>query len=108
MAIDNKAESKSETTLSLGAATGAASGAVIGGAIGWLTGISLLSISDVGPLTWAGPIMAAFTGFAAGGLIGGLIGALIGMLIPDLEASSYAGSMEEGGILLSEQVDESH
>jgi hypothetical protein len=47
-------------------------------------GMGFLSISDIGPFTWAGPLMAAFTGFTAGGFIGGLAGVLIGMFIPDL------------------------
>ncbi len=90
-----------ETMASIGAAIGASCGAVIGGAIGWLTGISLLSISDVGLSVRVEPIMAAFAGFAAGGLVGALGGALIGMLIPDLEARRYAGGVREGAILRS-------
>jgi hypothetical protein len=80
-----------------GAAAGAGAGGVVGGALGLLAGIGLLAIPGVGPFIAAGPIMAALSGIA----VGGIAGALIGMGIPELEAKRYEGRVKDGNILIS-------
>src|SRR6201987_4175594 len=84
-----------------GATTGAGTGAVLGGALGLLAGIGALAIAGVGPLIAAGPIMATLAGMGVGGTVGGLAGALVGLGIPEYEAKSYEGIIQQGGILLS-------
>src|SRR5260221_2213270 len=68
-----------------GAAAGGGSGAVLGGTLGLLAGIGAIAIPGVGPLSAAGPIMAALAGIGVGGAVGGFTGALIGMGIPEYE-----------------------
>lgn len=86
-----------ETKAPEGATAGASAGAVVGGTLGFLAGIGLLSLSGVGSLLAAGPIVAAFAGIGAGGAVGGLIG--VGM--PEFEAKRYEGYVKNGGMLLS-------
>jgi uncharacterized membrane protein len=49
--------------------------------------------------------MAALAGAGVGGAVGSIAGALIGMGIPEYEAKSYQGQVENGGILLSVHSD---
>jgi hypothetical protein len=84
-----------------GAATGAATGGVLGGTLGWLAGIGALSVTGLGPLIAAGPIVAALSGAAVGAGVGGLTGALVGMGIPEYEARRYEGKVRDGNILIS-------
>src|SRR5437588_11359277 len=84
-----------------GLAAGASSGAVLGGALGWLAGIGALAIPGAGPFIAAGPIMAALSGAATGGLTG----ALIGMGIPEYEARRYNDRLREGNVLISVHSD---
>jgi len=44
----------------------------------------------------AGPIVAALAGAGAGGAVGTLTGSLIGLGIPEFEAKSYEGYLNEG------------
>src|SRR3954464_2959102 len=60
-----------------GATTGAGAGAILGGALGWLAGIGSLAIPGLGPFIAAGPIMAALSGAAVGGVAGGIVGSLV-------------------------------
>ena len=79
------------------AATGVGPGGLVGGTLGWLADIGSLAIPGVGPLIAAGPIIAALSGAAVGGIGGGLIG--VG--IPEYEARRYEGKVKAGNILLS-------
>lgn len=84
-----------------GATAGASAGAVVGGTLGFLAGIGLLSLSGVGSLLAAGPIVAAFAGIGVGGAVGGLAGGLIGVGMPEFEAKRFEGYVKNGGMLLS-------
>ena len=87
--------------LRTGATTGVATGGVLGGTLGWLAGIGALSITGLGPLIAAGPIVAAVSGAAVGAGVGGLTGGLVGMGIPEYEAKRYEGKVRDGNILIS-------
>ena len=76
-------------------------------ALGWLVGVGSLAIPGVGPLIAAGPILAALSGAALGGVAGGLTGALVGLGIPEYEAQQYEGKLREGNLLLSVHADDS-
>ncbi|MGI6643235.1 MAG: hypothetical protein ACOX3V_04455 [Bacillota bacterium] len=52
---------------------GVATGGAIGGAAGILAGVGALAIPGIGPIVAAGPIAAALTGAAMGGIAGGLV-----------------------------------
>src|SRR5258708_37054955 len=75
-----------------GAAAGAGTGVVIGGALGWLAGIGSLAIPGGGPLSAAGPIMAAVAGAGVGGNLRTVVVALGGVGRP-----ACAGPPAEGG-----------
>lgn len=83
------------------ATAGASAGAIVGGTLGFLAGIGLLSISGVGSLMAAGPLVASLAGIGAGGAVGGLAGGLIGLGMPEFEAKRYEGYLKDGGLLLS-------
>src|SRR5512133_866150 len=53
-----------------GAAVGAAAGAVIGAGLAWLVSIQTLTITVLGPLIAAGPVLATMAGAGAGGALG--------------------------------------
>jgi len=90
-----------------GAAAGAGTGGVVGGTLGWLAGIGVLSITGLGPLIAAGPILAALSGAAVGAAVGGITGALVGMGIPEYEAKRYEGRIQKGNILISVHTESS-
>ena len=60
-----------------------------------------MAIPGAGPFIAAGPIMAALSGAATGGLTG----ALIGMGIPEYEARRYNDRLREGNVLISVHSD---
>jgi hypothetical protein len=80
-------------------------GSVVGGffigTLGLLAGIGALVLPGLGPLIAAGPIMAAFSGIGAGGVVGGVVGALVGAGIPEYEAKLYEARLRDGNILLA-------
>lgn len=90
-----------ETKAPEGAVAGYGTGFALGGALGWLAGIGALAIPGLGPFIAAGPIMAALSGAAVGGVVGTLSGALIGMGIPEFEARKYEGKVKAGSSLIS-------
>lgn len=100
-AIDN------ETKAPEGAVAGYGTGFAIGGGLGWLAGIGALAIPGLGPFIAAGPIMAALSGAAVGGVVGTLTGALIGMGIPEYEARKYEGRVKSGSSLISVHSEDS-
>jgi hypothetical protein len=88
-----------------GAATGAVAGAVIGAASAWFISIQTVTVTVLGPLVAAGPVLAAVAGAGAGGAVGWLVGLLAGMRVPEYVAKRYAGRIRRGGILLSVHCD---
>ena len=88
-----------------GATAGAGTGGVLGGTIGLLAGIGSLAIPGLGPLTEAGPVMAALSGAALGAAAGGIAGAIIGLNIPEYEAKRYVVASQDGKILISVHVE---
>lgn len=95
-------EEKNESTTTM---SEAGRGALIGGATGALvTTLAVIGSNLVLPglgLVFAGPIVAALTGAAAGSIAGGTIGAIIGSGYPEEEKVYYETSIKEGGIMLS-------
>jgi len=88
-----------------GAAMGAAAGAVIGAALAIIVSIQTVSITGLGPLVAAGPLLAALAGAGAGGALGWILGLLAGLSLKEYVARRYAGRMRRGGILLSVHCD---
>jgi len=88
-----------------GAATGAAAGALLGGALAFLVSIQTVTITILGSLVAAGPVMAAVAGAGAGGALGWILGLLAGQRWTEYVAKRYAGRIRRGGILLSVHCD---
>jgi len=88
-----------------GAATGAAVGALLGAVFGWLVAIQTVTITILGSLVAAGPVLAAVAGAGAGGAVGWLMGLLAGQRLTEYVAKRYAGRIRRGGILLSVHCD---
>jgi hypothetical protein len=88
-----------------GAATGAAVGAAVGAALTWLVSIQIVTITGLGPLIAAGPVLAALAGAGAGGMLGWSAGLLAGLRMTKYVAKRYAGRIRRGGILLSVHCD---
>lgn len=74
---------------------GALSGATWGGLAGLALGAGALAVPGVGPLLAAGPIAAALTGAATGGIAGGLID----WGIPEERGRHYENKVREGNVL---------
>ncbi len=85
----------------MGAAVGAAAGAVLA----WLVSIQTVTITGLGPLVAAGPVLAALAGAGAGGMLGWIAGLLAGLRMTKYVAKRYAGRIRRGGILLSVHCD---
>jgi hypothetical protein len=88
-----------------GAAMGAAAGAVVGAALAWFVSTQTETITGLGPLAAAGPVLAALAGAGAGGALGWIAGLLAGLRLPEYVAKRYAGRIRRGGILLSVHCD---
>ncbi len=88
-----------------GAAVGAAVGAVVGAALAWLFSIQTVTITGLGALGAAGPLVATLAGAGAGGTLGWIVGWLAGLRVPQYVAKRYAGRVRRGGILLSVHCD---
>ncbi|KJS87719.1 MAG: membrane protein [Peptococcaceae bacterium BICA1-8] len=76
---------------------GAATGATWGALGGLALGAGALAIPGFGPLLAAGPIAAALSGAAAGGLGG----ALVDMGIPETESKNYEKDVKMGKTLIA-------
>jgi hypothetical protein len=72
----------------------------LGAVGGWLVGLAALAVPGAGPLLAAGPLMAALSGAAAGGIIGVITGALLHFDVPEYEAKVYAGHLTAGKVLV--------
>ena len=88
-----------------GAAIGAAAGALVGAALAWFVSSQPVSITSLGPLVAAGPVVAALAGAGAGGALGWIVGLLAGLRLTEYVARRYAGRNRSGGILLSVHCD---
>jgi hypothetical protein len=88
-----------------GAATGAAVGAVIGAALAWYISVQTVTITGLGALAAAGPVVAALAGAGAGGALGWIVGLLAGLSLTEYVAKRFAGRIRNGGILLSVHCD---
>jgi len=88
-----------------GAAMGAAVGAAAGAVLAWLVSIQTVTITGLGPLVAAGPVLAALAGAGAGGMLGWIAGLLAGLRMTKYVAKRYAGRIRRGGILLSVHCD---
>jgi hypothetical protein len=88
-----------------GAATGAAVGAFLGAALACLVSIQIVTITILGSLVAAGPVLAGVAGAGAGGVVGWLLGLLAGQRGTEYVAKRYAGRIRRGGILLSVHCD---
>jgi hypothetical protein len=86
-----------------GAAIGAAAGAVVGAALAWFISTQPASVTALGPLVTAGPVLAAVAG--AGGALGWILGLLTGLRLTEYVAKRFAGRIVKGGILLSVHCD---
>jgi hypothetical protein len=88
-----------------GAAIGAAAGAVVGAALAWFISTQPVTVTALGPLVTAGPVLAALAGAGVGGALGWIAGLLAGLGMTEYVAKRYAGRIRNGGILLSVHCD---
>jgi len=88
-----------------GAATGAAGGAVVGAVLAWFISTQPVTVTALGPLVTAGPVLAAIAGAGAGGALGWIVGLLAGLRMTEYVAKRYAGRIRNGGILVSVHCD---
>jgi len=82
---------------------GAEKGGLVGGALGAI-GTTIRSLPLIGPLSIAGPILAALGGAVAGGVVGGLAGgsgALTPIGIPENAVPRLHARLQEGAILIA-------
>jgi hypothetical protein len=88
-----------------GAAIGAVVGALVGAAVAWFMSTQPVTITALGPLALAGPVLAALAGAGAGGTLGWIVGLLAGLRLTEYVAKRYAGRIRRGGMLLSVHCD---
>jgi hypothetical protein len=88
-----------------GAAIGAAAGAVVGAVLAWFISTQPVTVTALGPLVAAGPVLAAIAGAGAGGALGFIAGLLMGLTLTEYVAKRYAGRIRNGGILVSVHCD---
>lgn len=94
-------------------AGGTVKGAVGGAVVGGLLGVAALAIPGVGPLAAAGAIAsgaipgAAALGAGAGAVAGGIAGMLTNHGVSEEDATYYESRINDGGIFLSVDADES-
>jgi hypothetical protein len=87
------------------AAAGSAAAAVVGAVLAWLVSIQTITITVLGSLVQAGPVLAAMAGAGAGGALGWIVGLLVGLRRSEYVARRFAGRIRRGGILLSVHCD---
>jgi len=94
-------DARNDNGITMGTTDSVADGAATGATWGALGGLALsagaLAIPGFGPLLAAGPIAAALSGAAAGGLGG----ALIDMGIPEAESRNYENEVKRGKTLIA-------
>ena len=77
-------------------------GSFIGESLGWIAGIGVVAVPGLGPFIAAGPIVAALSGTAGGGIARGLMG----QGISEMDAKRYERELDNGNILLSVYTDD--
>lgn len=98
-------------TATANAVDGVASGGLVGGLAGLLAGLAAITITPIGSLLLAGPLVAALgltgagavatSGALTGAVAGGLLGGLVKLGFPEDEAEKYQSKIMNGGILVS-------
>lgn len=91
-----------------GAATGATVGGVLGALAAGLLATGAVVVTGGAGLLMAGPIVAALAGAGAGGATGGVLGGLIGLGVPDNHVKSYEKAVEEAGMLLGVEINDTN
>jgi hypothetical protein len=71
------------TKAAAGAGIGAAVGAVVGAALAWFVSNQTITVTGLGPLVAAGPLLAALAGAGAGGALGWIVGLLAGLRLTE-------------------------
>jgi hypothetical protein len=71
--------------------------------LGWLIGLRIITVSGIGSLVAAGPVVAVLAGSPA--TAGGIVAALSRMGVPTFEAKRYADHIKAGKILISVHTD---
>ncbi len=103
---DNNQRNNDDSIMNMGTGDpvtdGAATGATWGALGGLALGAGALAIPGLGPIIAAGPIAAALSGAAAGGLGG----ALIDMGIPETESRQYEEEVRQGNTLITVECSE--
>jgi hypothetical protein len=94
------ADLRSRRELAGAGTAGASLGGLLCGALGILSGVSGQTIPGMGPIIAAGPLSARLESLGSAAPQG-LSGALVGCGIPSENAKSYAGRIQDGGILLA-------
>lgn len=98
---DEQNKQKDEGIMNMGTTDSVTDGAATGATWGALGGLALgagaLTVPGFGPLLAAGPIAAALSGAAAGGLGG----ALVDMGIPETESREYENEVKQGKTLIA-------
>jgi hypothetical protein len=108
--IDTR-ESDTADEAAKGAAGGAVGGAAVGAGAGLLAAAGVALVPGIGPFLAAGTVLgtlgATAAGAAGGAALGGAIGAIFGSTEDDDEhATYYRSGIEEGGSLVTVNVDE--
>jgi hypothetical protein len=88
-----------------GAAIGTAAGALVGAAFAWAVAVQAVTVTALGPLVAAGPVLAAIAGAGAGGVLGWVVGLLAGWRATEYVAKRFAGRIRRGGTLVSVHCD---
>lgn len=91
---------QNEEKISDSVAGGAISGGLLGGIGGWLAGVTVLTVTGIGPLIVAGPIAMTLSGVVFGAGAGGLIGSLVGLGLTEDEAKDYEERVKKGDYLI--------
>lgn len=97
---DDFIHEETEEKVSKSTAGGAISGGILGGVGGWLAGVTVLTVTGIGPLIVAGPIAMTLSGLVLGAGAGGLIGSLIGLGLTEEEALEYEERIKQGDYLI--------
>jgi uncharacterized membrane protein len=87
--------------------TGVVAGTAIGSLSGLLVGFSAITMPGIGSVIIAGTLLStSLAGAGIGAATGGIIGTLTSTGISESDAQIYAESIQQGGILLTVEVDD--
>lgn len=88
----------------LRAPQGVGVGAAVGGSIGWLATVGALTLSGVGPVIAAGPVLTALGGAAVGAASGMVAGSFLGLGMSEIEARELQEAAVRGNVVLAVRV----